>query len=86
MGKLLKWTQAFNPGHPIPQDVTLAALLDEYRAAGVDRVWNLAHAIFPDESESLNRWNHELGRAHREIVPIGTCHPDAPDPLAVIDR
>jgi hypothetical protein len=40
MGKLLKWTQAFNPGHPIPQDVTLAALLDEYRAAGVDRVWN----------------------------------------------
>jgi len=86
MAKLIEWTVKFNPGHPVPRDVTLEALLDEYRAAGVERVWNLAHAIFPDESESLNRWNHELGQAHPEIVPIGTCHPATPDPLGVIER
>jgi predicted TIM-barrel fold metal-dependent hydrolase len=86
MAKLIDWTVRFNPGHPVPRDVTLATLLDEYRRVGVERVWNLAHAIFPDESENLNRWNHELGLAHPEIVPIGTCHPATPDPLAVIDR
>jgi uncharacterized protein len=86
MAKLIKWTREFNPAHPVPEDVTVETLLDEYREVGVDRIWNFAHAIFPEETASLNAWNHDLARAHPEIVPIGTCHPEAPDPLAVIDR
>lgn len=86
MAKLIAWTLRFNPRHPVPEDVTIEALLAEYRQAGVDRIWNFAHAIFPEETEPLNEWNHGLARAHAEIVPIGTCHPAAPEPLAVIDR
>ena len=86
MAKLIAWTLKFNPGHPVPGNVTIETLLDEYRQAGVERIWNFAHAIFPEETESLNEWNHQLARAHPEIVPIGTCHPETPEPLAVIDR
>jgi predicted TIM-barrel fold metal-dependent hydrolase len=84
--KLIEWTLRFNPHHPIPLDVTLDALLDEYARAGVDLVWNFAHAIFPDETEPLNAWNRRLGQDHPRIVPFGTCHPLAPDPVAVVDR
>lgn len=84
--KLIQWTLRFSPTHPVPETVTLDELLDDYAQLGVSRVWNLAHAIFPDETGPLNEWNWRLGRDHPEIEPIGTCHPLAPGPLGVIDR
>lgn len=86
MRKLIRWTRRFNPGHPVPDDVALETLLDEYRRAGVTRVWNFAHAIFPEETDDLNDWNRRLGRSEARIIPFGTCHPQAPDPVAVVDR
>lgn len=86
MAKLIEWTLRFHPAHPVPKDVAVEALLDEYAEAGVTRVWNFAHAIFPEETESLNEWNRQLARTHPRIVPFGTCHPLTPDPVAVIDR
>jgi len=86
MAKLIKWTARFNPRLPVPETIALETLLAEYRAAGVDAVWNFAHAIFPDETDALNEWNYRLGQDHPEIVPIGTCHPETPAPLAVVDR
>jgi len=86
MAKLIRWTLRFNPAHPVPETVTLEALLDEYRAVGVDYVWNFAHAIFPEETTPLNEWNRRLGQAHPWILPFGTCHPESPDPVAVVDR
>jgi predicted TIM-barrel fold metal-dependent hydrolase len=86
MAKLIRWTLRFSPAHPVPEDVALEALLAEYRAAGVAYVWNFAHAIFPDETDPLNAWNFRLGEAHAGVLPFGTCHPAAPDPLAVLDR
>jgi hypothetical protein len=70
----------------VPLDVTVQALLGEYAVSGVDRIWNFAHAVFPDESDDLNEWSRGLADADPRIVPFGTCHPEAPDPLAVIDR
>jgi predicted TIM-barrel fold metal-dependent hydrolase len=86
MQKLIEWTRRFSPSHPVPDDVSLDTLLEEYAASGVDRVWNFAHALFPDEPATLNEWNWQLGRAHPRILPFGTCHPLTPEPLAVIDR
>jgi uncharacterized protein len=86
MRKLLEWQRRHAPEHPVPVDVTLETLLAEYAAAGVDRVWNFAHALFPDESGPLNDWNHALGRSDPRVVPFGTCHPRAPDPDGVIER
>ena len=86
MAKLIQWQRRFTPSHPIHETVTLDALLDEYARAGVARIWNFAHAIFPDETEVLNEWNRRLAETHPGIIPFGTCHPLAPDPLAVIDR
>ncbi len=86
MAKLMRWTRRFNPAHPIPDTVTLDALLAEYQEAGVASVWNFAHAIFPEETDGLNEWNWRLGQAQPSILPFGTCHPLTPDPLAVIDR
>jgi predicted TIM-barrel fold metal-dependent hydrolase len=86
MAKLIRWTRRFNPAHPVPESVTLEALLNEYAAAGVSAIWNFAHAIVPEETEGLNEWNRRLGDARPEVVPFGTCHPDAPEPLRVIDR
>jgi hypothetical protein len=86
MAKLIRWTRRFNPDHPVPTTVTLAALLAEYREAGVDLLWNFAHAIFPEETEPLNEWNWRLGQAEPRVLPFGTCHPLASEPLAVLDR
>ncbi|MGH7263327.1 MAG: amidohydrolase family protein [Candidatus Rokuibacteriota bacterium] len=86
MEKLLEWTRRFSPHHPVPDDVALETLLAEYREAGIARVWNFAHAIFPEETESLNAWNRALAGADPRVVPFGTCHPRTPEPLAVIDR
>jgi predicted TIM-barrel fold metal-dependent hydrolase len=87
MMKLIKWMRRTSPDHPIPDDTPLEVLLDQWRALGISRVWNFAHAIFPDETADLNEWNFQLGRAHPDlIVPIGTCHPLDPDPIAVIAR
>lgn len=86
MARLIRWTRRFNPAHPVPDTVTLEALLAEYRDTGVAYIWNFAHAIFPEETEGLNDWNWRLGQAHPQVLPFGTCHPLTPDPLAVIDR
>jgi uncharacterized protein len=86
MAKLIRWTRRFSPSHPVPDTVTLDTLLAEYRAAGVDHIWNFAHAIFPEETGPLNAWNWRLGQAHPEVVPFGTCHPETPAPLEAIDR
>jgi predicted TIM-barrel fold metal-dependent hydrolase len=80
MAKLIGWTRRkCNPAHPVPEDATLEALLDEYRAVGVDYLWNFAHAIFPDETDSLNDWNRRLGAREPRVLPFGTCHPLTPD-------
>jgi hypothetical protein len=86
MLKLIRWTLRFNPSHPVPESITLEALMDEYRRAGVSRMWNFAHAIFPEETDALNEWNRRLGQRYREVVPFGTCHPLSPEPLRVVDR
>lgn len=86
MAKLIRWMRRFSPDHPVPETVALETLLEEYAGAGVGRIWNFAHAIFPEETGPLNEWNRRLAAAHPQIVPFGTCHPLGPDPLAVIDR
>jgi hypothetical protein len=86
MAKLIRWTLRFNSAHPVPESVTLDALLEEYRTVGVSQVWNFAHAIFPEETDRLNAWNQALAARHPEIVPFGTCHPQAADPVGVVDR
>ena len=86
MMKLIEWTVRFNPGHPVPLDIGLDALLDEYAEVGVSAIWNFAHAIFPDETDPLNHWNAQLAADHPEIVAFGTCHPETSDPLAIVDR
>ncbi len=86
MAKLIEWTLRFSPTHPVPEDVALEALLEEYARVGVSGIWNFAHAIFPDETETLNEWNRRLAESDPRIIPFGTCHPQEPDPLAVVDR
>jgi uncharacterized protein len=87
MYKLLEWTLRFNAAHPVPLDVTVETLLEEYEREGVRTFWNFAHAIFPDETGPLNEWNRQLAASHPgHIVPFGTCHPLVADPLAVVDR
>src|SRR5688500_3757353 len=84
--KLIEWTRRFNPAHPVPLDVTVDALVADYRGIGIGRVWNFAHALFPDEPDTLIDWSRRLAAAHPEIVPLGTWHPATPDPLGVVDR
>ncbi|MBI4562460.1 MAG: amidohydrolase family protein [Candidatus Rokubacteria bacterium] len=86
MAKLIRWTQRFNPSHTIPETVALETLLEGYAEVKVSSIWNFAHAIFPEETDSLNDWNWRLGQSHPQIIPFGTCHPLSPDPWAVIDR
>ena len=62
MQKLIRWLRRTNPDHPVPDDTPLEQLLDDWAAENVSRIWNFAHAIFPEETGPLNDWNAKLGR------------------------
>ena len=84
MLKLIEWLRRYLPDHPVPEAVTLDELFAEFQAQGIRAVLNFAHAIFPDETDGLNRFNFELGERSPQVLPIGTLHPETPEPLRVV--
>lgn len=79
LAKLIGWVRRSIPDHPVPDDVSLEALLPEWAELGIDYLWNFAHAVFPEETDELNRWNAELARRHSGVIPLATVHPALPD-------
>lgn len=56
------------------------------RTRGVTRFTGLHYAHKPDVSRLLNRFAHDLGRAHAELVPLATVYPGEPDAGAILDE
>lgn len=54
------------------------------RARGVRRMTALLYAHRPGMAVALNRFAAELGRAHPEVMPLGTVFPGEPDAAAVV--
>jgi len=84
--KLIEWARRFFPGHPVPETIALEELLAEFEAQGIRALLNFAHAIFPDETDVLNRFNHELATRYPQVLPVGTLHPESPEPLLVVSQ
>ena len=51
---------------------------------GVQRFTALVYAHRPGMAGALNQFVHELGRAHSQVVPLGTVLPGEPDAEAVV--
>ncbi|HEY7955627.1 MAG TPA: amidohydrolase family protein [Polyangia bacterium] len=55
-------------------------------ARGVDRLVGLAYSHAPGMARELNRFLAELGRAHPQLIPLGTVLPGEPDAEAIVDE
>jgi uncharacterized protein len=82
LGGLMRWIHRGIPGHPVPVDVTVEAIVTDLRAAGVERFLAAVFPLAPGEARELNRFNADLSRGLPEMIPLGTVHPDDPDPGA----
>jgi uncharacterized protein len=61
-------------------------ILEHFRAHGIARVVGLCYSHQPEMARVLNRYMAELGRAHAEVIPLGTVLPGEPDAAAIIDE
>lgn len=82
---LLRWMHRRFAAHPIPADVTLEQLVGDFRALGVDYLFNLVYPIEPEETEALLSFNADLRRRHPWIVPWGSLHPDNAGKARIVD-
>jgi uncharacterized protein len=55
-------------------------------ARGIDRLVGLCYSHKPDMARALNRFMAELGRAHSQVIPLGTVLPGEPDAAAIVDE
>ncbi|MBN2140540.1 MAG: amidohydrolase family protein [Desulfovibrionaceae bacterium] len=73
-------------GIPAQGDGTIEDLLARARRAGLDKVVVFTAAMDPSQVTPANDWALELGRAHPEVIPFGTMHPEFRDPEAELAR
>lgn len=82
---LLKWMHRYYAGHPVPVDVTLDELIDDYAKLKVDYLFNFAYPIEPQETEALIAFNADLRRRHPWIIPWGSLHPGNPGKARIVE-
>jgi uncharacterized protein len=82
LGGLMRWIHKGIPGHPVPVDITVEAVVADLRAAGVERFLAAVFPLAPGEARELNRFNADLAKDLPEMIPLGTVHPEDPDPGA----
>jgi len=69
---------------PIRYRLHAEAVVEFLQARGITRYTALVYAHKPGMARSLNRFVAELGRAHRQIAPLGTVMPGEPDAAAIV--
>ena len=82
---LLKWMHRYYAGHPVPVDVTLDQLIDDYAKLKVDYLFNFAYPIEPQETEALIAFNAGLRSRHPWIIPWGSLHPENPGKAQIVE-
>lgn len=55
-------------------------------ARGIDRMVGLCYSHQPEMARALNRFMAELGRAHPQLIPLGTVLPGEADAAAIVDE
>ena len=69
---------------PIRYRLTAEQVIEFLVDRGVQRMTALVYAHKPGMAESLNAFVAELGRAHREVIPLGTVMPGEPDARRIV--
>lgn len=82
LGGIMRWIHKGIPGHPVPVGITVEGIVADLRSAGVERFLAAVFPLSPGESRELNRFNADLAKDLPEMIPLGTVHPDDPDPGA----
>lgn len=81
----IKWIRKTVPAYDqLSLEVTGEEIISHLKQAGVDYVINYFYPLGPGESRDINRWQHELARRHRFIIPFASLHPDDRDKEGII--
>ncbi len=80
----MRWVHRGIPGHPVPEDISVAEAITDLRAVGAENFFSVVFPLAPGEARELNRFNATLARDIPEMIPLGTVHQDDDDPGAVV--
>ena len=72
--KLLKWYKLIEPDDPIDTDISFEQMIEDLAGVGVEKVINLVFSLSPEETESLNKFNADLGRKFKQLYPVASIH------------
>ncbi len=83
---LVRWIKRVFPGHPSSEEITPEEMLDELRACGVRRFFNLVFPLKEEETEPLNAWSRDVAASSEEITGFGSLHVGTPRKDEVTER
>lgn len=81
----IKWIRRAVPAFQrLSLEVTREEIISHLKQAGVDYIINYFYPLEPGESRAINRWQHELARQYRFIIPFASLHPGDRDKEGII--
>ncbi len=84
--KLLRWIKKSFPEHPVNDNATPDDIMKDLEEQGITRFINLVYPLFPDETESLNEFNSEFCRNHKNAEGFASIHPKNTDKEKIIKK
>lgn len=83
---LTRWIKRMHPERQGEESIECEDILTGLRRVGVKYFFNLVYPLKPEETRELNRFNHELGKKIKNIIPFGSLHQDNEDKLSIVDE
>jgi hypothetical protein len=77
--KALRWLKKHIPSLDVQETVDESDILNKLEDCGISWFFNYVYPLHPDETESLNGFNHELSRRVPNAVCFGSIHPENED-------
>jgi uncharacterized protein len=83
---LMRWILRAFPDHPVDPSISETGITDDLVRQDIVFFFNYVYPLKPEETESLNDFNHELEQRLPAAAPFGSLHLDTPNKEAVIRR
>ncbi len=73
--KAVRWLKRYIPWLTVGETVSESQIVTRLRECGISYFFNYVYPLDPEESEPLNRFNHQLSQRIKNAVCFGSVHP-----------
>lgn len=83
----IRWIRKITPNYEyLSLDVTIEDLLNDLRQAGVEAIFNYYYPLEAGDARGINRWQGELARRNKGVIPFGSLHVEDKDKEGLISE